>query len=150
MGTRLPAATASLTVRPAAASGIRTFTARSVSGLSTDLLQSLHFFAPVDGFVTNGFEPVEEHYGIDIVAQVDAPIKATLDGRVITTSWTLSTGHVIGIQHENNLVSFYKHNSAITKKVGTFVISLRDKNLRVSKMVSKLPPPHFVFRPVVE
>ena len=48
-------------------------------------------------------------------------VKATLDGTVIFTDWTLETGHVIGIQHARNLISFYKHNSVLLKKQGEHV-----------------------------
>ena len=32
--------------------------------------------------------------------------------------WTLETGNTIAIQHDNNVVSFYKHNANLLKKVG--------------------------------
>lgn len=80
---------------------------------------SLHFFAPLNkGVITNGFDIQGEHYGVDIVAAPNEGVKAILDGTVVTSTWTLETGYVIQIQHEHNLVSFYKHNSAILKKVG--------------------------------
>jgi murein DD-endopeptidase MepM/ murein hydrolase activator NlpD len=40
---------------------------------------------------------------------------------VITSDWTYDTGNVIAVQHENNIISFYKHNSVLLKKVGSFV-----------------------------
>jgi len=84
-------------------------------------LSQLNFFPPLKGYITGGFSPAENHYGIDIVAPQDEPIKNILEGRVIFTAWTLETGYVIGIQHEHNLVSFYKHNSVLLKKTGNFV-----------------------------
>jgi len=44
-----------------------------------------------------------------------------LDGTVIFTNWTLETGYVLAIQHSHNIVSIYKHNSAILKKSGDLV-----------------------------
>ena len=35
--------------------------------------------------------------------------------------WTHDTGYVIAIQHKNNIISIYKHNSILLKKVGNFV-----------------------------
>ena len=35
-----------------------------------------------------------------------------------TADWTLETGHVIAIQHKNNLISAYKHCSVLLKKQG--------------------------------
>lgn len=79
------------------------------------------FFPPVKGTVTNRFDPVKKHYGIDIVANTNEPIKSTLDGTVVLSNFTSETGYVIGIQHSNNLFSLYKHNSALLKKSGDFV-----------------------------
>lgn len=84
-------------------------------------IETMSFFAPLKGFITAGFEPETEHFGVDIVGPEDASIKAALPGTVILASWTVETGNVIGIQHSNNLVSFYKHNSKLLKKVGNFV-----------------------------
>ena len=79
------------------------------------------FFPPVKGTVTNRYDPVSKHYGIDIVANVNEAVKATLDGTVLMANFTSETGYVIGIQHSNNLLSFYKHNSSLLKKPGDYV-----------------------------
>jgi murein DD-endopeptidase MepM/ murein hydrolase activator NlpD len=79
------------------------------------------FFTPMKGIITNEFHPVEKHFGIDIVARQDEAIKAVLDGTVILSEWTLETGYVIVLQHQYDLVSVYKHNSALLKKCGEFV-----------------------------
>jgi murein DD-endopeptidase MepM/ murein hydrolase activator NlpD len=85
------------------------------------VLFDMNFFPPVKGYVTASFDAEKEHFGIDIVAQEKAPVVATLDGTVFFAGWTMETGYVIGIQHSNNIVSFYKHNSVILKKIGNFV-----------------------------
>jgi murein DD-endopeptidase MepM/ murein hydrolase activator NlpD len=41
-----------------------------------------------------------------------------MEGTVIFAGWTVETGYVIYIQHDNNLVSVYKHNSELLKKMG--------------------------------
>lgn len=79
------------------------------------------FFTPLKGVVTNDFNSVSKHFGIDIVAGQDATIKAVLDGTVIFSNWTLQTGYVITIQHQQNIISVYKHNSALLKKEGESV-----------------------------
>jgi len=81
------------------------------------------FFSPLKGVITNEYNPATHHFGIDIVAKENEAIKAILDGTVIFTNWTLETGYVIAIQHHQNIVSIYKHNSAILKKVGDLVKS---------------------------
>ncbi len=84
-------------------------------------ISSFHFFTPLKGIIINPFNPKGKHYGVDIVAKKNEAIKATLDGTVIFSSWTLETGYVIGIQHQHNLISVYKHNSVLLKKQGAFV-----------------------------
>jgi murein DD-endopeptidase MepM/ murein hydrolase activator NlpD len=81
-------------------------------------LHDIHFFTPVRGIVTNPFNPLENHYGIDLVAGPNEVVKATLGGTVTMATWTLETGHVIQIQHENNMMSVYKHNAELFKTVG--------------------------------
>jgi len=84
-------------------------------------LNEFHFFAPVGGYITDEYEPQKEHYGIDIAAPTDAPVKATLDGTVISAGWSAETGYVVTIQHKDNIISIYKHNAKIFKNVGNFV-----------------------------
>jgi murein DD-endopeptidase MepM/ murein hydrolase activator NlpD len=90
-------------------------------GSMKNTMSSFLFFPPVKGTITNRFDPVKKHYGIDIVGNVNEPVKATLDGTVIFSNFTSETGYVIGIQHSNNLFSIYKHNSALLKKAGDYV-----------------------------
>lgn len=84
-------------------------------------LESMQFFTPVKGIVSSHFDAGNQHFGIDLVADADEPVLATLSGTVIMASWTMATGYVIQIQHENNLISMYKHNSSLLKKVGDHV-----------------------------
>ncbi len=84
-------------------------------------LSSFLFFTPLKGLVTNNFDPVNNHYGIDIVARKNELVKAALDGRVIMADWTLETGYTISIQHQSNIVTVYKHNASVLIKPGTYV-----------------------------
>ncbi|MDX9906802.1 MAG: M23 family metallopeptidase [Bacteroidales bacterium] len=95
-------------------------TGRNRQGNRSDI-SSFTFFTPLRGIVTNKFNPTAKHYGVDIVSVQNEAIKATLDGVVIFTGWTIETGYTISIQHENDLVSVYKHNSALLKDQGSFV-----------------------------
>jgi len=88
---------------------------------STGNLSQVHFFTPLRGIVTNSFNRTTSHYGTDIVSGPNDVIKSVLDGTVIMAVWTLETGYVIQIQHENNLISVYKHNAELLKKVGSRV-----------------------------
>ena len=80
-----------------------------------------HFFPPVEGIVTQSFNEKKRHYGTDIVAKANAKVAAVLDGVVIFTDWTVKTGYVIQVQHTNDLISVYKHNSILLKKQGDYV-----------------------------
>ena len=91
------------------------------SGTITNYLGKTNFFTPLKGIITRKFDPVNNHYGVDIVATSNEAIKATLDGTVIFSDWTLETGYIIGIQHSNNVISVYKHNSALLKRQGNYV-----------------------------
>ncbi len=84
-------------------------------------LASIHFFAPVRGLITRSFNSGENHFGTDIGAEPNEVVKATLDGTVTMDGWTVETGYVIYIQHKNNLISVYKHNSVLLKKTGNIV-----------------------------
>lgn len=79
------------------------------------------FFSPMTGIVTNHFNREEKHFGIDIVADNNSVIKATADGTVVYSDWTVDNGYCIGIQHNGNLFSVYKHNAVLLKDDGDFV-----------------------------
>lgn len=80
-----------------------------------------YLMPPISGVVSNGFDPKTDHLGVDVLAPHDTPVKAIWDGHVITADWTLETGYTIGIQHTNDMVSFYKHNASLLKRNGAFV-----------------------------
>ena len=84
-------------------------------------LANLHFFPPLKGMISSKFDPSIRHYGTDIVSGPKAMVSAVLDGTVIFTGWTMETGHVIEIQHSNNIVSIYKHNAELLKEAGDVV-----------------------------
>lgn len=83
--------------------------------------RSINFFTPLQGLVTQSFNVKENHLGIDVVADSKEVIKACQEGIVIFSEWTVETGHVILVQHRNNFISAYKHNSALLKKQGDLV-----------------------------
>lgn len=80
-----------------------------------------YLMPPISGVISSGFDAETEHFGVDILAPHDTPVKAIWDGHVITADWTLETGYTIGIQHSNDMVSFYKHNATLLKRNGAFV-----------------------------
>jgi len=87
----------------------------------TDLL-NLHFFPPIKGgIISSHYDIRRNHFGTDIVTKPEALVSAALDGVVIFTGWTMETGYVIQIQHPNNIVTIYKHNASLLKRIGDVV-----------------------------
>lgn len=79
------------------------------------------FFPPLKGTVINGFNPITRHYAVDIASRQNEAVKATLNGTVIMAAWAAETGWTILLQHSDNMISVYKHNSALLKKQGEYV-----------------------------
>jgi len=93
----------------------------SAGSINNRELQGMFFFTPITGFVSDKYDVKKGHLGVDVVAKVNEPIKSIADGMVIFASWTQDSGQVIMLQHKGNLISVYKHNAELYKKVGTFV-----------------------------
>jgi murein DD-endopeptidase MepM/ murein hydrolase activator NlpD len=85
---------------------------------STKILGSLFFVPPVSGHISAKYLDADDHYGVDILAASNTPIKAVMDGIVTFADWTMESGNTISVQHPNNIISVYKHNSALLKKPG--------------------------------
>lgn len=75
-------------------------------------------FPPLKGPISEGYNMKDRHYGVDIVAAQNAPVKSVADGTVIFTGWTSQTGNVIIVEHSYGLLSVYKHNASLTKEQG--------------------------------
>ena len=93
----------------------------SASNRIDEKLNGVLFFSPLKGEITNRFDLKKGHYGIDVIASNNEAVKAILNGTVVYADWTPENGHVIQLQHAQNLVSIYKHNSFLLKKTGDLV-----------------------------
>ena len=93
----------------------------SVTQMKSDNSRHLLFYSPLSGSISDPFDFKTEHYAVDIVGKKGSKVKSVLEGTVIVNSWNPQTGNVIGIQHANNFISFYKHCSLSLKQVGDFV-----------------------------
>ena len=80
-------------------------------------IEGMHFFTPLSGVVSQGFDPVLHPY-IDITAPAGSVVLSILDGTVIFAGWNDESGYTIQIQHANDIVSIYKHNQKLLKKTG--------------------------------
>jgi lipoprotein NlpD len=86
-------------------------------------VEVLNLLKPVDGIVTNAYDPNTKHFGCDLAADEKSMIRSVASGVVIQSEFSTQNGYVIGIAHNNNMVTFYKHNSRLFKEVGSFVFA---------------------------
>jgi len=82
---------------------------------------SILLYTPLSGTVSQPYDADLKHFAIDIVAVKDTPVKAVATGRVIFAEWTASTGYVVILEHNQDLISVYKHNGSLTKVQGNIV-----------------------------
>lgn len=80
-------------------------------------IEGVHFFTPLKGVVSQGYDALIHPY-VDITAAAGSVVKAVLDGTVIFAGWSEEAGYTIQIQHEGDIISIYKHNEKLSKKVG--------------------------------
>ncbi len=80
-------------------------------------IEGMHFFTPLKGVVSQGYDKVLHPY-IDITAPDNSVVMSVLDGTVISAGWTDTEGYTIRIQHEGDIISVYKHNQKLMKKTG--------------------------------
>jgi murein DD-endopeptidase MepM/ murein hydrolase activator NlpD len=76
----------------------------------------LFFFAPVKGVMSQVMS--NEHPAVDIVTQPNEPVKAVLDGRVIFSEYSKTSGFTVILYHNGQFISVYKHLQAVNKKAG--------------------------------
>lgn len=91
------------------------------SSIQTNKLDQLFIVSPIKGQISQKYKVETGHFGVDVIAPANTPIKCINDGIVISADWSIETGHTIGVQHPNNLISIYKHNSVLLKKIGNLV-----------------------------
>lgn len=78
----------------------------------------LLFYTPTRGMISSHFDMDRRHPGVDIAANPNESVLSVLNGVVIISSYTAETGYVIGVQHSQGFVSFYKHCGALLKQQG--------------------------------
>ena len=85
------------------------------------VIENKMFFSPIKGDITQAFNFEENHFAIDVAADIGTPVKSILDGKILFSEWSVDTGHVIIVDHGDNIVSVYKHNSKSLKEQNDFV-----------------------------
>ena len=72
---------------------------------------SMDLIAPANGFISEGFNLANKHYGVDIVLKQRSSVKAISEGIVLFSDWTLSTGYNVVIYHKIKLVRIFTTTS---------------------------------------
>ena len=81
-------------------------------------VNGLILYRPTRGMVSDHFNAEKKHFGTDIAANPNESVLATMDGTVILSTYTAETGYLIGVQHNQDLISIYKHCGSLLKKEG--------------------------------
>lgn len=83
-----------------------------------DYTPNLPTYLPVEGYLTADFEPdnwllSKKHPGIDIAARRGKVISAAGAGMVVFAGWTSRYGNIVIINHGDNILTYYAHNSKL-------------------------------------
>jgi murein DD-endopeptidase MepM/ murein hydrolase activator NlpD len=76
---------------------------------------------PTEGYITRGFEPEHNHFGLDIAGKTGNLIVTAADGNIVFSGWTYDDGYIVIVSHAGGFMSFYKHNQSLLKSSGSFV-----------------------------
>lgn len=93
----------------------------NVPNIEQAKITSISLYPPALGSVIRLFDISNSHYGIDINAQQNAVVTCVADGVVISSSYSAVDGYTIIVQHPGNMISIYKRNAKLLKKVGSRV-----------------------------
>lgn len=83
----------------------------------------LNLTCPIRGTLKEMYNPSAQHYGVDVSADVKTPVVAALDGVVMLAAYTASEGFVAVVQHNDELVTTYKHMGQLLVQEGRRVRS---------------------------
>jgi murein DD-endopeptidase MepM/ murein hydrolase activator NlpD len=108
------------------------------------------YIMPTQGILTSGYgwRWGRMHKGIDIAGPVGTPIMAAADGVVVTAGWNSGGyGYLVKIQHPDNSLTLYAHNSKILIAPGDTVRQGQTIALMGSTGYSTGPHLHFEIHP---
>lgn len=80
-------------------------------------IEGMHFFTPLKGVLSEGYESGVHPY-VDITAPAGSVVMSVLDGTVVFAGWNDESGYTICIQHQDDIISVYKHNQKLLRKSG--------------------------------
>ena len=80
-------------------------------------IEGMHFFTPLKGVISQDYESIIHPY-VDITAPAGSVVMSVLDGTVVFAGWNDESGYTICIQHQDDIISVYKHNQKLLRKSG--------------------------------
>ncbi len=103
--------------------GVETEATAELIPLNTQYISPIQsLFRPIiNGRVSNPYNVNKQHYGIDLVADTEETVYAAADGFIVMAEYHEENGYVIGISSRDDVLTFYKHNSELYRKLGDFV-----------------------------
>ncbi len=84
----------------------------------TKIQDEIIFIKPVEGILSNKFDPSKGHFGVDFSAKENTPIFASANGYISFAGFTPEYGFEIIIVHQSDFITKYKHCSILIKKAG--------------------------------
>ena len=108
---------------------------------------SLHWFWPAKGTVASSYSSTGiGRNGLDISGKYGAPVRATASGKVVYSGGGLiGYGNLIIIEHNNEFLSAYAHNSKLFSKEGD-VVKAKQIIAEMGASGTKLTKLHFEIR----
>ena len=101
-------------------------------------------FQPIKGAITSDFDLSHGHLGVDIESEEGMLVHSVDNGTVLMSDFTVEHGYVLVIQHKNDRLSIYKHNSSLLKEVGDLV-RMGDVVAAVGNSGTQTSGPHLHF-----
>lgn len=87
----------------------RRYALNSTSGQQRSTISAVK---PMEGIVAERFNAKIGLFGIRMASSPESQVVAIADGTVVTSEWTPESGHLVAIQHDNGMFSFYRNLSA--------------------------------------
>jgi len=81
-------------------------------------VRTIGIFRPTAGLVSQSYNAMDSHLGVDIAASPNQSVVSVLDGTVLMANYTSDMGYTICIIHPGELISVYKHCESLLKKSG--------------------------------
>lgn len=81
-------------------------------------IAGVRFFTPAKGKILKAYNAQAGQLGVTLSVAPNELVLASLEGTVVDAGWSMENGYSIIIQHSGNVVTVYKYNSRVLKKIG--------------------------------